>query len=222
MHAALHESPLFREACGPLLRPGGLELTDRGVELCRFPGRAEILDVGCASGVTVGHLRDRHGHSARGVDISRELIAEGLRRDPTLRLLRGAAESLPFADDSLDALFCECVLSLLNDPMRGLAEFHRVLRPGGKLVVSDIYLRQAPRDEAPPLGRGIASSREIQGWFVAAGFHGLLLWEDHSRKLVELAAQVMLTHGTLECLSGLCGCGEGRPGYYLLVTEKRP
>lgn len=225
MHAPLHESPLFREAMGPLLRPGGLELTDRGIQLCRLPGKAELLDVGCGSGITVQHLRDRYAYSVSGIDISEKLLAEGVERDTTLRLVRAPAESLPFPDRSLDAIFCECVLSLLDDPVKALAQFHRTLRPGGKLVISDLYRRRAPLK--PETGgesrssRGIASSEDIQGWLLAGGFDGLLRWEDHSRKLTELAAQVMLTHGSLECLSGLCNCGEGKPGYYLLVTEKR-
>jgi SAM-dependent methyltransferase len=190
------------------------------MELCRFPGKAEILDVGCGSGITVGHLRAAHGHNAHGVDISDALIAEGLERDPTLPLRHAPAEALPFTDSSLDAIFCECVLSLLDDPVRALQEFHRVLRTGGKLVISDLYLRQASRENSPRNSRGIASSRDIQGWLVAGGFDALLLWEDHSRKLVELAAQVMLTHGSLESLSGLCNRVEGKPGYYLLVTER--
>lgn len=223
MHAQLHESPLFRQACGPALRPGGLELTDRGIALCRFPGEADILDVGCGSGITVGHLRDVHGHRVRGIDISDALLAEGIQRDPTLPLLHAPAEEIPFPDGSLDALFCECVLSLLDDPVGAVAEFHRVLRPGGKLVVSDLYLRRTLRDGSGggPKSRGIASSGEIQGWLVAAGFDGILLWEDHSQRLAELAGRIMLTHGSLECLKGLCDCDEGKPGYYLLVTEKR-
>ncbi len=221
MHTALHQSSLFREALGPRLRPGGRELTDRGVELCRLPPGAAVLDVGCGSGATVAHLRDRHGHRARGIDISRELIAEGLARDPGLELELGAAESLPVADASQDALFCECVLSLLNAPVRALEEFHRVLRPGGKLVISDLYLHRPSREDRPPAGQGIATSGEIQGWLVAAGFDGIMLWEDHSRALVELAAQVMLTHGSLECLAGLCDYREGKPGYYLLVTGRQ-
>lgn len=223
MRAPLHESPLFREASGPTLRPGGLELTDRGIELCRFPGRMEILDVGCASGITVGHLRDTHGHVVRGVDISDALIAEGLERDPSLPLLHAPAEALPAPDESVDAIFCECVLSLLDDPMRALHEFHRTLRPGGKLVLSDLYLRRPSLDSQslfPQASRGIASSRDIQGWLVTTGFDGFLLWEDHSSRLAELAGQIMLTHGSLECLKGVCGCREGKPGYYLLVTER--
>lgn len=226
MRPPVHESASFREASGPTLRPGGLELTDRAMELCRFPPGAELLDVGCGSGITVGHLRDRHGCDVRGVDTSAGLIAQGVERDPTLRLLRAPAEALPFSDGSLDGIFCECVLSLLDDPVRALREFHRTLRPGGRLVLSDLYLRRvSPETQAESnqcrQRSGIATSQEVQRWLAEAGFVGLVLWEDHTRKLTELAARIMLAQGNLECLAGLCGSERGKPGYYLLVTSKR-
>lgn len=226
MLTRIHESAPFRQASGSALRPGGLELTGRAVELCRLPPGALVLDVGCGAGITVGHLRDSFGYDARGVDISPALLGEGLRRDPTLPLSYAPAEELPVADSSLDGIFCECVLCLLDDPVVALKEFHRALRPGGKLAVSDLYLRRISGELEEPCGsfqrrQGIASSKDVQGWLRAAGFDGVVLWEDHSRKLTELAAQIMLTHGSLNCLSGLCATTEGKPGYYLLVTEKK-
>lgn len=225
MHTRIHETIPFRDASGPTLRPGGLELTDRAVELCRFTPGSLLLDVGCGNGITVGHLRDRYHHDVRGVDSSLTLIAEGLQRDTTLRLSPNPAEALPVEDGSLDGIFCECVLSLLDDPVKALREFHRALRPGGKLALTDLYLRRVPGELESPCERyqrprGIASSKDVQGWLRAAGFTGIVLWEDHTRSLQELAARIMLSHGSLECLSGLCGKAEGKPGYYLLVTEK--
>ncbi len=224
MPSAIHESPRFREASGPTLRPGGLELTERAALLCRFPPGAELLDVGCGSGVTVNYLRDRHGCNAGGIDLSLALIKEGLERDPSLPLMPGRAEAIPLADQSLDGIFCECVLSLLEDPVRALREFHRTLRPGGKLVISDLYLRRPLADPANAReavqNAGIASTVDIRLWLSRGGFGGSLIWEDHSRKLTELAARIMLAHGSLDCLAGLCDCWEGRPGYYLMITEK--
>lgn len=225
MLSAIHESAPFKEASGPTLRPGGLELTDRAALFCRFPVGSELLDVGCGNGVTVQRLRDGHGCNACGIDTSPLLIAEGLERDPTLSLRQARAEALPFADHSLDGIFCECVLSLLPDPVQALKEFHRTLRPGGKLVISDLYLlrdqQEAEQGGDHRQGSGITSSRDVRLRLSLSGFNGLLFWEDHTRKLTELAARIMLAHGSLACLAELGDCSGGKPGYYLLVTEKQ-
>jgi len=213
---------MLRGACGPALRPGGTCLTERAVELCRFPAGARLLDVGCGSGVSVEHLRRTHGFSASGIDISTSLISEGLQRNPALPLAQATAEALPCGDESLDGIFCECVLSLLDDPLKALREFYRTLKKGGWLVLSDLYRHRMLSDDEQTCetNGGIASSKEVQGWLSSCGFSGLILWEDHTRALQEMAAQLMLTYGSLECLAGLCDSVKCKPGYYLLVTGK--
>ncbi|HTG83025.1 MAG TPA: class I SAM-dependent methyltransferase, partial [Geobacteraceae bacterium] len=137
--SSAYESPLLRKVAGATIRPGGLTLTERGVAFCRFPSGARLLDVGCGAGATVEYLRSRYGFAAAGVDISRLLIAEGLVRDPALPLVEAEAEALPVEDGVLDGVLCECVLSLVGEPLRALREFRRVLRPGGHLILSDMY-----------------------------------------------------------------------------------
>jgi arsenite methyltransferase len=222
--ASFYESGLLQSVNGPILRPGGLELTDRAVELCRFPVGAHLLDVGCGSGVTVEHLRETHSFNANGVDISHKLIVEGLLRNPDLPLLTATADALPFAGESLDGIFCECVLSLLKEPVKALKEFYRTLRTGGRLIISDMYSRQTVSDadfepSAPgTCGRGMLSRKRIESRLVECGFTRLL-WEDHTRLLKELAARIILTRGSLEGFPEMCR-GEEKPGYYLLVARK--
>lgn len=223
--ASFYESGLLQSVNGPILRPGGLELTDRALELCRFPVDARLLDVGCGSGVTVEHLRETYGFNASGVDISHTLIAKGLLRKPGLPLTQAPAEALPCADESLDGIFCECVLSLLKEPVTALNEFYRTLRVGGYLVISDMYSRQTVSDadfetSAPgTCGKGLLSRKRIESRFAECGFTGLL-WEDHTRLLKELAARIILARGSLEGFPGMC-CGEEKPGYYVLVARKK-
>jgi SAM-dependent methyltransferase len=222
MHASIYESGLLRDACGQALRPGGIRLTERAVELCRFPPGARLLDVGCGSGISVEYLRRNHEFNASGIYISVKLISEGLKRNPSLPLAQATAEALPCGDETLDGIFCECVLSLLHEPLKALKEFYRTLKKGGWLVLSDLYRRQMPSDLEQTCGTSedMASSKEVQGWLSSCGFSGLILWEDHTRALQEMAAQIMLTHGSLECLAGLCDGAKAKPGYYLLVTGK--
>ena len=136
-----YESGPLRDVTGTTIRPGGLTLTERAVDFCRFAAGAQLLDVGCGAGATVEHLRDSYGFAASGVDISGALVAEGLGRDPDLELSVATAESLPHAGESQDGIFCECVLSLLPEPLTALAEFQRTLRDGGYLILSDMYSR---------------------------------------------------------------------------------
>jgi SAM-dependent methyltransferase len=201
------ESAALRAVTGLTIRPGGLALTDRAVEFCRFAAGAQLLDVGCGAGATVEHLRERYGFAARGVDISRKLISEGLGRNPALPLAAGGAEALPVHGESLDGLFCECVLSLVESPLGALAEFHRVLRADALLILSDVY------------DRGAAVREEMVTRLAESGF-STLLWEDHTLRLKELAARLVLAHGSLDGFwCNAVGAGK-RPGYYLLIARK--
>jgi ubiquinone/menaquinone biosynthesis C-methylase UbiE len=203
----VYESAALRGVTGPTIRPGGLALTDRAVEFCGFHPGARLLDVGCGIGATVEHLRSRYGFAARGVDISRRLIAEGLVRNPALPLAEGKGEALPVEGGNLDGIFCECVLSLVAEPRRALAEFHRALRSGGFLILSDMY------------DRVTAARQQIGALLAERGFR-VVLWEDHTPLLKELAARLVLAHGSLEGFwCNAAGAG-GRPGYYLLVARK--
>ena len=217
---SVYEGGALREVTGCTIRPGGLGLTERAVDFCRFRPGAAVLDVGCGAGATVEHLRSRYGLEASGVDASPVLVEEGLRRNPALPLSVGWAEKVDLPAAALDGVVCECVLSLVRDPLAALAEFGRVLRPGGYLIASDVYHRRdaqgGARDRLLP-SPGPSARREILAGLAACGF-SLLLWEDHTPLLKEMAARLMLAHGSLE---GLCSFGSAvRPGYYLLVAGK--
>jgi len=220
-----YESALLREVTGPALRPGGTILTDRAVSFCGFIQGCRLLDAGCGAGATVEHLVCRHGFDTIGLDQSRLLLDQAARRNPLLALVEGRADQLPFPAGSFDGIFCECVLSLLDAPRQVLAEFRRVLRPGGYLVLSDLY-RRDERCPAPAGGAGVvgASAGALQG-LVGESRFSVLLWEDHTRLLRELAARLVLAGCSLD---GFCGrgCRESplsagtRPGYYLMVGRR--
>lgn len=199
----LYETGPLRDITGTTIRPGGLTLTDRALEFCSFAAGAQLLDVGCGAGASVEHLRSRYGLDASGVDISTALICEGLRRNPALPLSVGAAETLPYQDESRDGILCECVLSLLTEPRLALTEFRLLLRSGGYLILSDMY----SKDTA--LG-------QPEAWLAENGFT-ILLWEDHTPLLRELAARLVMANGSL---AGLCCTTAAKPGYYLLVARK--
>ncbi len=95
------------------------------------PGAA-VLDVGSGEGVYLAALREQ-GVWAVGVEIDpRKVIAS---RAEGFEVHQGAAEALPIAAGSIDVILCSVVLPY-TDERRALAEFARVLRPGGRAGVT--------------------------------------------------------------------------------------
>jgi arsenite methyltransferase len=233
----LYESQAMRAITGSVIRPGGFALTDKAIAYCRLDKSTRLLDVGCGTGAGVNHLRSQHGIPAVGIDLSTTLLQEGGQAYAGLPLVRGRAEQLPIADDWSGAIFCECMLSLCDDPQYVLQEFRRILHPGGYLILTDLYARLpgavAIQGDRSCCLQGVVARSTIKQRLMAAGF-ALLLWEDHTDLLKQLAAQIIWEHGSLDAfwiavagsntvalkqsLRGQCQ----RPGYYLAVARRPP
>jgi len=223
-----YESAELHAVTGPAIRPGGVELTARALEFCSFPDSARLLDVGCGSGASVEYLRDHHHLNAAGVDMSSRLLRDGKSRVASLPLVLGNAERLPFGDESLDGILCECVLSLLPDAECALTEFCRILRPGGRLILSDVYMRESGENQCHGENstdgclKGAVAYPVTKKMLEESGFT-VLFWEDHTPLLKELAARLVLADVASAVFCGeykKAGDGYQRPGYYLLVARK--
>ena len=95
------------------------------------------LDVACGSGKLTVELARVAGPSGRvvGLDFSPEMLAIARRQHPAIEFIEGDAQNLPFEDGSFDAVTIAFGLRNLADPVRGLREMRRVLKPSGKAVV---------------------------------------------------------------------------------------
>lgn len=91
-----------------------------------------LLDVGCGTGIVLEHL-EPYG-PATGLDFSSTAL-EFCRKRGATRLVRGQGEHLPFADDSFDVVTAFGVVEHIDDDRGALAEWCRVLKPGGHLVL---------------------------------------------------------------------------------------
>ncbi len=149
----------------------------------QLKGSEEIVDVGFGGGVGLDLVRRRltSGHVV-GVDISEEMVDRGamrFREDPgagNVRVLRADVSALPFADASFDRAYTVNTIFFWTDVRAGLAELHRVLRPGGRILIA------APA-AAFPLARfvglappdGVSGPGEVRRLVEAAGFTGVTL-----------------------------------------------
>ena len=125
-----YDSGVMEKAAGGVMRPGGLELTARAFDYCAFAAGADLVDVGCGTGITVEFLISTYGLNAVGIDMSAVVLERGRQRNSQLPLLQGDGEKLPIASATMDGVVVECVLSVMADKRKALSEFNRVLVPG--------------------------------------------------------------------------------------------
>jgi SAM-dependent methyltransferase len=223
--------PEIRRIAGPSIRPGGPVLTGRALEVCGLPPGARVADIGCGAEETLEHLERAGIVRSVGLDHSETLLGEATPRLRSGRLVRGRAEALPFKNGYFNALFCECVLSILGDRVMALHEFARVVRKGGFLIVSDVFGRSGcgqgqPKEKLQgPGAEGPLAKEDLFGVLARLGF-SLLLWEEHERVLKEFVARMILAGVRLpdpwRCRQGQEGkkTDRARISYFLLVARK--
>jgi len=139
-----------------------------------------VLDLGSGAGLDVLLSAKRVGHygKAYGLDMTDEMLAvakENQARSGIINVefLKGHIEAIPLLDNTMDVIISNCVINLSGDKDKVLQEGYRVLKPGGRLAISDIVLT-----------RVLPSSvqENITAW--AGCIAGALLEEEYKKKLI--------------------------------------
>jgi SAM-dependent methyltransferase len=139
-------------------------------------GRGQVYDLGCGPGQTTAFLHGC-GVNVRGLDLSGELLRQARQRYPGVEFDQGDMLALPLADASLGGVvaFYAIVHLCPAGLQRAVEEMHRVLRPGGRLLIA-FHVGQGSIHVAEFLGRSVAldfvlfTVQGITGELVRAGF----------------------------------------------------
>jgi arsenite methyltransferase len=152
-----------------------------------------VLDLGSGGGIDVLLSARRVGPTGRayGLDMTDEMLElarENQRRAgvENAEFVKGAIEDIPLPDDSVDVIISNCVINLSGDKPRVFREAARVLRPGGRLAVTDI-VADPDMDEATRADMrqwtgciaGALTEADFRRELDASGFRGIEVRETH-------------------------------------------
>jgi hypothetical protein len=235
---------------GESYHPGGLDLTRRLAGALALRTGDRVLDVASGPGTTAFLLASEFGCAVDGVDLGAASVAAANRAAAErgvadrVRFHEGDAERIPLPDASVDAVVCECAFCTFPDKATAAGEMARVLRPGGRIGITDVALDPARLDAELQTLAGwvscMADARPVAQYVALLEAAGLTVTrtEAHDDALGEMVEQI---DGRLRAFrlakvpaladvdfdtalervaSAARAVREGIAGYSLLVAEK--
>jgi arsenite methyltransferase len=180
--ASLYGSDAARFLLGDSFHPGGIGLTLELSGMLSLTADSSVLDVASGRGASAFAVAERFGCRVTGIDFgaanvagaSAEAADRGLAERVTFVL--ADAEDLPFDSATFDAILCECAFCTFPDKATAASEFARVLRPQGRVGISDLTRVEGPLPELDGLLAWIACIGDAQpldryaAWLRGAGF----------------------------------------------------
>ena len=248
--AAAYQHDAVELILGDSYHPGGPALTRRLANSMGLKCGQRVADVASGPGTTALFLAAEYGVTVEGVDLGPAAVAAATARaaeagvEARASFRVGDAERLPLDDASVDAVVCECALCTFPDKAAATAEMARVLKPGGRVGITDVTLDRDRLDpELATLAGWVASiaaarpAAEYCRYLERAGLEMTFIeaHDDALARMIEtidarLAAYAMIN---LPALAGLDiqavhhkvavaarAVADGIAGYSLLVARK--
>lgn len=162
-------------------------MRDAAIAKAGLSETAVVADVGTGTGFMLQGLAPHTAHQV-GFDASADMLAvaqQNLTAYPSIELYKAEGQQLPAADNRFDAVFANMYLHHTPDPFSAIAEMTRILKPGGKLIITDLDSHDQGWMQAEMADRWLGFDRaDIQNWYAAAG----------------------LTQIDIDCAAGTCDC----------------
>lgn len=153
---------------------GSIDATLRIAELCGIGPDSTVLDVGCGVGYGPIYLARTFGCRVVGVDLYASMVErarERVRREgmgDRVEVRQGDMMDLPFEEGQFDVVMAESVIAFAPDKTRALAEFVRVLKPGGMVGFTEVTWARAPGPallaQLPDLLGENFETYDLDGW----------------------------------------------------------
>ena len=188
------------------------------VSRLRLSPEDSVLDVCTGTGLVASQIAGSQRCRVVGLDLSQRMLDQAHRNLRSaglashIDLVRGRAESLPFADHSFDAVVFTFLLRYVEDPEATLRELARVLRPGGQMASLEFYVPQGPvayplwllhTRMVLPLGTRLLS----RGWREVGSFLGPSISSFYRKHTLEDLSRMWMRAGVGGVRTGLLSLG---------------
>lgn len=143
-----YEHQIVQTLLGSSFHPGGLALTKRLGEELGFTSNDRILDLASGLGTSAIALAEEFGATVVGIELSSENIVkaqklvEKKKLENLVSFRNGMVDKLPFENNTFDYVLSECSFCLFKDKNKVAQEIHRILKPNGKVIISDIAIEK--------------------------------------------------------------------------------
>jgi SAM-dependent methyltransferase len=207
-----------------ILHPGGLDTTNELAQLCNIGKDSLVLDVASGTGESACFLAEKLGARVMGMDASDYMVERATdkakQRNLNVEFKTGDAHSLPFAEDTFDAVISECTVCLL-DKEKVVREMLRVVKPGGHVGIHDICWKEDTPERFRQRLAEIEGERPetLEGWKALFDHAGLVdikavdksylipLWVKEEMRELGFAGSIKLFSKILK-IWGISGLGD--------------